>query len=116
MVGSGSGKFDRIRIREKGPDPQHWMQDRKGCRTRRDEEQVGGGTEEMQDRRDEEQIGFMTRGIRTGGMQDRKGCRTGRDPGQVGCGTGEMQDRRDEEQDGFMTGQMQDRSNAGLVG
>ena len=26
MVGSGSGtgKFDRIRIREKGPDPQHW--------------------------------------------------------------------------------------------
>ena len=27
MVGSGSGKFDRIRTREKGPDPdlQHWL-------------------------------------------------------------------------------------------
>ena len=24
--GSGSGKFDRIRIRKKGPDPQHWAQ------------------------------------------------------------------------------------------
>ena len=68
---------------------QERLQDRKGCWT--------GG---MRDRRDEEQVGFMTRGMRTGGMQYRRGAgqegiQDRWDAGQERCRTGEMKNRTD---------------------